>query len=391
MMTTTTIAVTGAGIGGLAAAAALHHRGIDVHVYERGDTLREQGVGMHLGPNGTRLLHRLGLAGELERAAVRPEALEVRAFHDGSLVTRQEMGTAWERAFGAPYLTVHRGDLHRMLASLLPASRVHTGRELVAYEESRKGVTLRFADGTATRASALVGADGLHSVVRRSLAGEEQPRYSGNSALRGLVDAADVPGLDPTQMYMFAGPTARVLVYPVSGGRQFTYVVVAPAPEGHAESWTSAAERADLDAALDGWAPQVRGLVEAARDVRRWALYDREPLRRWSTARTTLLGDAAHPMLPHHGQGANQAIEDGIALAVCLAEAGPGGDGIATALARYEAVRRPHTTRVQLGSRDGGGRGPGKGVRDQAADVSWILSHDVEQSLYDEMSGDNAA
>ncbi|MFF8425160.1 FAD-dependent monooxygenase [Streptomyces sp. NPDC016566] len=391
MMTTTTIAVTGAGIGGLAAAAALHQRGIDVHVYERGDTLREQGVGMHLGPNGTRLLHRLGLAGELERAAVRPEALQVRAFHDGSVVARQEMGAAWERAFGAPYLTVHRGDLHRMLASLLPASRVHTGRELVAYEEGRKGVTLRFADGTATRASALVGADGVHSVVRRSLAGDEQPLYSGNSALRGLVDAADVPGLDPTQMYMFAGPTARVLVYPVSGGRQFTYVVVAPAPEGHAESWTSAAERADLDAALAGWAPQVRGLVGAARDVRRWALYDREPLRRWSTARTTLLGDAAHPMLPHHGQGANQAVEDGVALAVCLAGAEPGGDGIAAALARYEAVRRPHTTRVQLGSRDGGGRGPGKGVRDQAADVSWILAHDVERSLCEEVSGENAA
>ncbi|MGW2742446.1 FAD-dependent monooxygenase [Streptomyces sp. NPDC001450] len=118
---------------------------------------------------------------------------------------------------------------------------------------------------------------------------------------------------------------------------------------------------------------------------------DRAPLRRWSTARTTLLGDADHPMLPHHGQGANQAVEDGLALAVCLAEAGPGGDGIAAALARYEAVRRPHTTRVQLGSRDGGGRGPGKGVREQAADVSWILAHDVEQSLHDEMSGDNAA
>ncbi|AGS71567.1 salicylate hydroxylase [Streptomyces collinus Tu 365] len=392
-MTTNTIAVTGAGIGGLAAAAALHRRGIDVHVYERGDSLREQGVGMHLGPNGTRLLHRLGLADELERVAVRPEALEVRAFHDGSLVTRQDMGAAWERAFGAPYLTVHRGDLHRMLAALLPAARVHTGRELVAYEESRKGVTLRFADGTATRASALVGADGVHSVVRRSHTGDERPVYSGNSALRGLVDAADVPGLDPAVMYMFAGPAARVLVYPVSGGRQFTYVVVAPAPEGIAESWTSTAGRADLDAALGGWAPQVRALVGAAREVRRWALYDRAPLRRWSTARTTLLGDAAHPMLPHHGQGANQAVEDGVALAVCLAEAGPGGDGIAAALGRYEAVRRPHTTRVQLGSRDG--KAPGKGVREQAADVSWILAHDVERSLYEdpyeEVSADTAA
>lgn len=408
---TTTIAVIGAGIGGLTAAAALHRRGLDVHVYERGETLREQGVGMHLGPNGTRLLHRLGLGEQLAQKAVRPEALEVRAFHNGATVMRQDMGAGWEQLFHAPYLTVHRGDLHRMLASLLPAARVHTGREVVAYEESPKGVTLHFADGRSTRASALVGADGAHSVVRRRLTGPEQPVYSGNSALRGLVDAADVPSLDPTLMYMFAGPAARVLVYPVGGGRQFTYVVVAPAPEGLDESWTSAADHSDLDAALTGWAPQVRELVAAARDVRRWALYDRAPLERWSTARTTLLGDAAHPMLPHHGQGANQAIEDGVALAICLDEAEPGAAGTAAALARYEATRRPHTTRVQLGSRDGqppkesnernslmnnnsnnnsnNNNLNNNNVNNQANNVAWILANDVEANLNNNNSNNN--
>jgi salicylate hydroxylase len=416
MTTTTTIAVIGAGIGGLTAAAALHRRGIDVHVYERGRTLREQGVGMHLGPNATRLLHRLGLREQLAGAAVRPEALEVRAFHDGSPVGRQEMGAAWEERFGAPYLTVHRGDLHRMLASLLPGRRVHTGRELTGFEEGAKGVTLRFADGSVTRASALVGADGVQSVVRRARPGGERPVYSGDSALRGLVEAADLPGLDPALMYLFAGPAGRVLLYPVSGGRQFTYVVVAPAPEGPAESWTAAADAADLDAALGGWCPQVRALVGAAREVRRWALYDRPPLGRWSTARTTLLGDAAHPMLPHHGQGANQAIEDGVALALCLEEAGPGAAGIAAALARYEAARRPHTTRVQLGSRDGRPRredrhtrereprmnnnlgnnsnntntntngnrnrnNNGNNIDNNADNVAWILANDVEAVL----------
>ncbi|MFF0008153.1 FAD-dependent monooxygenase [Streptomyces tibetensis] len=411
-MTTTTIAVIGAGIGGLTAAAALHRRGIDVHVYERGDTLREQGVGMHIGPNGTRLLNRMGLAGQLARHAVRPEALEVRAFHDGSTVARQEMGVAWEERFGAPYLTVHRGDLHRMLASLLPAERVHTGRELTGYEEGAKGVTLRFAGGTVTRASALIGADGLHSLVRRRLAGPERPVYSGNCALRGLVDAAALPDLDPALMYMFAGPVGRVLLYPVRGGRQFTYVVVAPAPEGLDESWTSTAGPADLDATLAGWAPQVRALVGTAREVRRWALYDRAPLERWSTARTTLLGDAAHPMLPHHGQGANQAIEDGVALAICLKEEASGAAGIAAALRRYEATRRPHTTRVQLGSRDGrptttqkrnpsmtnnlGNNGSNnnrnvnnRNVNNQAADVAWILANDVEADLNDNNINNN--
>ncbi|MFJ4412925.1 FAD-dependent monooxygenase [Streptomyces sp. NPDC088925] len=349
---TTTIAVTGAGIGGLTAAAALHRRGIDVHVYERATTLREEGVGMHLGPNATRLLHRMGLAERLAEVAVRPDALEVRAFPDGRTVARQEMGAAWEEEFGAPYLTVHRGDLHRVLRSLVPDHRVHTGRELTGYEEGARGVTLHFADGTLTRASALIGADGVHSLVRRRLAGAAPAVYSGDSALRGLVDAADVPELDPRLMYMYAGPT-KLLLYPVNGGRAFTYVVVAPTPEGPAESWTSGATPAALDEALAAWPPAVRALLGAGHDVRRWALYDREPLERWSTARTTLLGDAAHPMLPHHGQGANQAIEDGVALAVCLDEEGPGAAGVAAALARYESVRRPHTTRVRDGSRDG--------------------------------------
>ncbi|MGW8882805.1 FAD-dependent monooxygenase, partial [Streptomyces mirabilis] len=232
------IAIVGAGLGGLTAAAALHHRGLDAQVYERGEELREQGVGMHLGPNGTRLLQRLGLGPELERCAVRPEALEVRAFHNGATVARQEMGEAWQERFRAPYYTVHRGDLHRMLSSRVPAERVHTGKELVRYEETVYGVVLHFADGTDAHADVLIGADGVHSAVRRAVAGADAPVYSGNSALRGVVDAADLPDLDPALMYMYAGPTARVLLYPVAGGRQFTYVVVTPAAEGAAESWT---------------------------------------------------------------------------------------------------------------------------------------------------------
>lgn len=376
------IAIVGAGLGGLTAAAALHHRGLDVQVHERGEQLREQGVGMHLGPNGTRLLQRLGLGPELQRCAVRPRALEVRAFHDGATVTRQEMGEAWQQRFGAPYYTVHRGDLHRMLSSRVPAARVHTGRELVRFEETAHGVVLHFADGTTEHADVLIGADGVHSAVRRVLAGPDTPVYSGNSALRGLVDAADLPDLDPALMYVYAGPTARVLLYPVAGGRQFTYVVVTPTAEGAAESWTSAGDRTDLESVLEGWDPAVRALAGTAGEVRRWALYDREPLQRWSTRRTTLLGDAAHPMLPHHGQGANQAVEDAVALAVCLQEAAPGADGIAAALHRYEQARRPHTTRVQLGSRTGQRPQDASAQRRvDAGSVDWILAHDAETAL----------
>ncbi|MGA5129475.1 FAD-dependent monooxygenase [Streptomyces olivoreticuli] len=397
------IAVVGAGLGGLAAAAAMRRRGLDVTVYERADRLREDGVGMHLGPNGTRLLRRLGLDGFLAEHAVRPEALEVRAFTDGRVLTRQEMGAAWEEEFGAPYLTAHRGELHRALAGLLPDEVVRTGKELVAHEETADGVRLEFADGDVAHADVLIGADGVHSLVRRSVAGGENPVFSGNSAFRGLVDADAVPALSPDLMYMFAGPAARLLCYPVSGGRQFTYVAVVPDPDWTEESWTSAGRREDLAAALAGWTPEALSVAAGAGEVRRWALYDREPLEHWSTARTTLLGDAAHPMLPHHGQGANQAFEDGMALALCLAEAEPGRAGVAAALRRYEDSRRPHTAKVQLGSRDsgslrlGGGR-PQQGGAPGAAgsagdsgtpgalsrmvqDVGWIQRHDAEAAL----------
>ncbi|MEY9875809.1 salicylate hydroxylase [Streptacidiphilus sp. MAP12-33] len=376
------VAVVGGGIGGLTAAAALVARGIDAHVYERGADLREEGEGMHLGPNASRLLLRLGLGSALTASGVRPNALEVRAFHDGSVVARQEMGQSWEERFSAPYLTLRRQDLHSMLSSLVPPERIHTGAELAGFEENAEGVRLWFADGRQEWCDVLVGADGVHSRVRRSVAGADAAVYSGNSALRGLVATADMPHLDPSLMYLYAGPSGRVLLYPVSGGTHFTYVVVTEAPEGDAESWTSVTDVSDLDALLAGWSSEVRSLIPAAGQVRRWALYDREPLDRWSTARTTLLGDAAHPMLPHHGQGANQAIEDGVALAICLEGAAKGADGIAAALSRYEEARRPHTTRVQLGSRADKPSQEGKNMSNNVnANVNWILENDVQANL----------
>lgn len=378
------IAIAGAGLGGLTAAAALHHKGLDAHVHERATTLREQGVGMHLGPNATRLLHRLGLGPQLQQCAVRPEALEIRAFHNGATLTRQDMGQTWQDRYGAPYCTVRRGDLHRILASRVPADRIHTGKELVRHEETPHGVLLHFADRTTAHADVLIGADGIHSALRAAAAPADTPRYSGDSALRGTVDTTALPGLDPALMYMYAGPAARLLLYPIDAGRRFTYVVVTPTPEGAPESWTSTGDRTDLETALTGFDPAVRALTAAAHDVRRWALYDRAPLERWSTPRTTLLGDAAHPMLPYHGQGANQAIEDAVTLAVCLKEAAPGPAGTAAALNRYEQARRPHTTRVQLGSRNPHHtrNTPTAATRPtDAGNIDWILGHDAEAAL----------
>ncbi|MEV0742215.1 FAD-dependent monooxygenase [Streptomyces sp. NPDC050549] len=377
------IAVVGGGIGGLTTAAAMVRRGLDVTVYESADTLREDGVGMHLGPNGTRLLQRLRLSDALAREAVRPDALEVRTA-DGGLVVRQPMGETWETRYAAPYLTVHRGTLHHMIAALLPGGRVFTGKRLVSHEETATEVRLRFADGSHTRVDVLVGADGARSRVRRTIAGEDRPVHSGSSAFRGIVEAHRVPALSARLMYMFVGPTARLLFYPIDGGQHFTYVAVVPTAEPLEESWTSAAEPADLAGALAGWeTAAARQVVAAATDVRCWGLYDREPLERWSTGRTTLLGDAAHPMLPHHGQGANQAIEDAVTLAICLAGTPRDADAVAAALQNYERVRRPHTTRVQLGSREG--RMPADPVARGGSRLDhiiqgteWIHRHDAE-------------
>ncbi|MGQ4424329.1 FAD-dependent monooxygenase, partial [Streptomyces violaceoruber] len=268
-------------------------------------------------------------------------------------------------------------------------------------------------------ADVLIGADGAHSVVRRTLAGPDTAVFSGQSAFRGVVARDQVPGLPGDTLLVWAGPDARMLVYPVRGGRFLTFVAVVPDPRWRLESWSAPGDLDELAARFDGWNTDVKSLVAAVRESRRWALYDREPLARWSAGAVTLLGDAAHPMLPHHGQGVSQAVEDAAVLAHCLdAPTGPDPSAsvsaaaaaaaaasapaaaaasapaarraIAAALDAYEGVRRPHTTRVQLGSRGGGSqrlRPDEDGTESTGTmsslveDVSWIQRHDAEAGL----------
>ncbi|MEU8542415.1 FAD-dependent monooxygenase [Streptomyces sp. NPDC048717] len=378
------VAVAGAGLGGLAAAGALLAAGVTVDVYEQAPALRETGVGMHLGPNSSRILFRWGLEEALRAVAVRPVALEVRA-QDGRLLTRRPMGDTWEKEYGAPHLTVLRSDLHALLVSRVPAERIHLGAGLASWALDKNAVRLRFAGGHEAAADVLVGADGVHSVVRRTVVGPDHTVFSGSSALRGVVPAAEVPGLAPDTLYMWVGRQARLLVAPVDAGRRLTYVAVLPDTAPAEESWSATGDREALATAFDGWHEDVTALVRAAGTPGRWVLYDREPLPRWGHDRVTLLGDAAHPMLPHHGQGAGQALEDAVALAHFL-------DGTPAGLRRYEEFRRPHTTRVQLGSRGGGaqkvrptGAGPddgaGSGLDQVVEDVSWVHHYDVEAAL----------
>ncbi|MEU4147304.1 FAD-dependent monooxygenase [Streptomyces parvulus] len=390
------IAVVGGGIGGLAAALALTRKDHRVRVFEQAPELRESGVGMHLGPNGSRLLERWGLGERLRALGVRPTGMEVRDWAHGTTLVRQPMGDEWLAEFGAPYYTIHRADLHTMLAESLPSGVVRPGHRLERFTETGSGVRLEFAGGVRAEADVLIGADGAHSVVRRTLAGPDTAVFSGQSAFRGIVARDQVPALPGDTLLVWAGADARMLVYPVRGGEFLTFVAVVPDPRWRLESWTASGELDELAARFDGWNLDVKSLVAAVRETRRWALYDREPLARWSSGAVTLLGDAAHPMLPHHGQGVSQAVEDAAVLAHCLdapsdAPSTPAGRRrIAAVLEAYEGARRPHTTRVQLGSRGGGSQrlrpdedgGESTGTMSSLVqDVSWIQRHDAEAAL----------
>lgn len=346
------IAVVGAGVGGLVLAAALARLGIACRVYERAERPAETGAGVQLAPNAVRLLGRLGLGEVLRRHGVRPLSRDLRRWDDGRLLARTELGGHCEALFGAPYVTVHRADLHRALLDLAGAA-VRTGHRLTGLTEEAGAVALRFADGSVRHAPLVVGADGIRSVVRDHLAADA-PVFSGRRIYRGLVPAERVPELaaEP-RVTVWLGPDRHCVSYPVSGGRSISFAATTGGTALPGESWTAPEDRrdaAELAAAYRGWHPDVGRLLTAGGGIGCWALHDREPLARWSSGAVTLLGDAAHPMLPFAAQGANQAIEDAFSLAATLARSGTGD--IPGALRRYEELRIPRTEHLQRSARE---------------------------------------
>jgi salicylate hydroxylase len=341
--------IIGAGIGGLTAALALLSAGVRVQVFEQAPALREVGAGIQLAPNATRLLHRLGLAAPLARVAVRPERSEIRRWDDGRVLWSQPLGPVVEERFGAPYYHLYRPDLLAVLVEALPPGALRLDHRLADLTEVGDTVLLRFADGRTARADLVVGADGIHSAVRAALFGPETPRFSGSAAYRGLVPVERLSHLDlPRRGYAWLGPDRHFVHYYVAGGRLMNFVAVCPAGEWRLESWSAKGRVADALREFAGFHPLVRQIIGAVDETHRWALYDRAPLPRWSAGRVTLLGDAAHAMLPFLAQGACQAVEDAAVLARLLA--GAGAAEVPARLARYEALRRPRSAAVQQGS-----------------------------------------
>ena len=352
------IAIAGAGIGGLTAAIALSRVGAIVTVYERAETLAEVGAGVQLSPNATAVLARLDLLDALREKAVEPTETLLRRSRDGASLARIPLGTRASQRYGSPFLVVLRADLQAALVTRAkrdPAITLRLGQGVSSYRNVEHGVCLTFGDlpHPAATLDGLVGADGIRSTVRQSMMGPspDDTKPSDRSAWRSLVarDVADPEAL-VARSNLWLGAGAHLVHYPVDGGRLVNVVAVIDETVGAGRDafWSMPAEAATLERRFATWAEPARRLIAAAPGWRKWPLFDRPPLRRWSDGAATLLGDAAHPMLPFLAQGAAQAIEDAGVLADCVATS---REGLPAAFQTYEGLRRPRTARVQVESR----------------------------------------
>ena len=340
------VGVIGGGIGGLACGLSLLQARLDVHVYEQAGARRDVGAGIQVSPNASRVLHGLGLAGQLARVGVGPVALQQRRWDDGRSLLRTPLGDAVVEAFGFPHYQIHRADLLAMLARALPEGRIHLAHRLIALADRGDHVDMMFENGATAEVDVLVGADGIHSTVRGLVFGEERPRFTGCAAYRGLVPAERLAQLDleaTTQIWM--GPDRHFVHYFVRDRRLVNFVAVVEQDSWTRESWTDRGHAADALAAFAGWHPQVQKILQSVDETFIWALFDRAPLPQWSSGRVALLGDACHPMLPFMAQGAAQALEDGAALTSFSYNGGRDRSKNRFVSTRPRASREPHAYR----------------------------------------------
>jgi 2-polyprenyl-6-methoxyphenol hydroxylase-like FAD-dependent oxidoreductase len=374
------VAVVGGGIGGAAAAAALLQRGLDVRLYEQAPALAEVGAGVAIQPNGVRMLQRLGLGDELRHFGARWADPQFRRA-DGAYAAAM-----WPPALAGTieFYGMHRADLLAMFVTRLPPAIVNTDHRCVGFEQDGDEATLIFANGARATADVVIGADGIHSTLQQHVTAPSAPLYSGSIACRGVIPAESV-GWPKGAMRNWLGAGKHFLVFPVRANALVNYVGFVTSDEPLKESWSAVGDPMALAREFAGWDPLVEAIIAQVKTTFRWGLFDREPLSTWTRGRLTLLGDAAHPMLPHAGQGANQAIEDAVAIAAVLSRADR--DSAPRALLIYERLRRERTAGVQRMSRFNGAlyeaASGDLSARDgqlaaQARQRAWIWSYDAE-------------
>jgi len=365
---TPAVAIIGAGIAGLSAAATLTKIGIKADIYEQASAFARIGAGVQMNPNAMAALRGLGLEPHVRSSGFAPEVGYNRVWDTGEITYLHPMGEEIERRFGAPDVSLHRADLHAALASLNAPDTVHFNKKLVGIDRIGAGFRLAFADLTHIDADAVIGADGVHSRVLEILFGFGEPRFTGQVAYRAILPT-QLLGTQIDDRVKWWGPDRHIVSYKVNPRRDQTYFIAStPEPDFKIESWSAVGNLEQLRTAFAGFHPNARVILDACPDVRKWALIERDPLPRWSDDRIVLIGDACHPMLPYMAQGAGSSLEDAVILARCLH--GKDIDGFADAFRRFERNRKPRTSRIQLGTRQN------TWMR-TAPDMAWLYGYDA--------------
>ena len=344
------IAIIGAGIGGLTLALALREHGIDAQLYEQTDELREVGAAVALSANATRFYERMGLRAAFDAVCAEIPALIYRDGRSGEVIGQHRGEPSYRQQFGGSYWGVHRADLQAVLSNAVGLERINLSHRLTDLVQHPDRVSLSFANGRHIDADLVIGADGARSITRRWMLGYDDALYSGCSGFRGVVPAGRMDRLpDPEALQYWIGPQGHLLHYPIGdeGDQNFLLVERHPSP-WPSRDWVTPASEGEQLRLFKDWHPAVVQMITAVPISQRWGLFHRPPLGRWSKGRVTLIGDAAHALVPHHGQGANQSIEDAVVLAAQLAKAGPGR--WREAQEAYERLRRGRTRKVQYAS-----------------------------------------
>jgi 2-polyprenyl-6-methoxyphenol hydroxylase-like FAD-dependent oxidoreductase len=363
------IAIVGAGMGGLAAAATLRQVGINVQVYEQAQRFARIGAGIQMLPNSSRVLRGIGVEAKLRKTAFEPYSHLNRVWDTGEVKRELPMP---ESLFGAPFLCMHRADLHEALYSVLPPEIVHLNKKVVGLDQADGQVTLSFADGTKAQADAVIGADGVHSLVREIIVGPDEPIHKGRIAYRAIFDASLMSGEIAPSRTKWWGPDRHIVIYYTKADRSELYFVTSVPEPGDwitKESWSAKGDVKELRAAYEGFHPEVQMVLNACPDCHKWAILEREPLPTWSQGRVVLLGDACHPMTPYMAQGAATSIEDAAVLARCLEAVEC--DDVERAFRMYEATRKPRTSRIQAISSANTWMSGGN------EDTSWLYGYDA--------------